>query len=230
ALDVPIYISDGTLSETVAISSITGASYPTTATVPPTVQQYACSVTVTPTNSHSAGVTLGSADGGLGEAINDALNRNIGVVTIDYTSSITPAVMLAALVYPQVQIEDLRNPAFQYWNPLPTTATFFTAPSALTSATVFSSATVAGSASYAGGTIHAGYECVDIMGNPGPISADYSFTDTSTKAIQFTAPPAYTGCVGWVPAIGLETGAANHEYEMPLVTQPTVLGALPVSN
>ena len=45
------------------------------------------------------------------------------------------------------------------------------------------------------------YALVDIMGNEGPCSSDYSFTDTSAKAIQFTAPPAATGAVGWIPYI-----------------------------
>jgi hypothetical protein len=67
------------------------------------------------------------------------------------------------------------------------------------------------------------------MGNEGPCSADYSFTDTSAYAIQFTAPAASAGAVGYIPYIGLESGAAAHEYQVKLVTQPTVIGVAPVA-
>src|ERR1017187_6151245 len=67
------------------------------------------------------------------------------------------------------------------------------------------------------------------MGNEGPCSGDYSFTDTSAMAIQFTAPAASAGAVGYIPYIGLESGAAAHEYQVKLVTQPTVIGVAPVA-
>ncbi len=54
------------------------------------------------------------------------------------------------------------------------------------------------------GTIHVCYALVDAMGNEGPCSADYSFTDTSAKGVLFQAPAASTGAVGYIPYIGGE--------------------------
>jgi hypothetical protein len=73
ALNVPIQIQDGANSEVVYSES--AASYPTTVTVPPTVQQFTCSVTITPVNSHNAGATITSGDGGLLEAVNGAFSQ-----------------------------------------------------------------------------------------------------------------------------------------------------------
>lgn len=228
ALNVPVSILDGSNSE--IVTSESAAVFPTTVTVPPTVQAYTCSITITPTYSHSAGVTIDSGDGGLAEAMNDALSLGIGQITLDPAAAVTVANLTSAVVYPAVQIVDKRSPQVQYWNPIPSLAAFLAAPTTLTSGTVSSSTTVAGSASYTGGTIHVCIAYVDIMGNKGPCSADYSFADTSAKAIQFSAPAASTGAVGWVMGIGLESGASGHEYLVPLMTQPTVVGALPVSN
>ena len=201
-----------------------------------------CTVTASFSFVHGVGASILSGTAGLAEAVEDAFNWGGGVVVLApgwaatlntsclncYTSA--QAAIAAVPVFASVGIEDDRGSVPAYYSVQPSAATLYVAPSALTSATVASSTTIAGSASYTGGTIHVGYECVDPMGNPGPISADYSFADTSAKAIVFTAPPAYSNCVGYVPAIGLESGAANHESEMPLVTQPTVLGAAPVAN
>lgn len=200
-----------------------------------------CSITASFVSLHGTGSTITSATGGAAEAVNDAFNQGGGVVVLapgwkglvntSCTGCATSptAALQSILVYPNVSLEDDQAGPPIYWNPTPAAATSFTAPSALTSATAFSSLTVAGSASYAGGTIHVRWAPVDIMGNEGPVSADYSFTDTSAKAIQFTAPPATTGAVGWIPYIGLESGAANNEYQVALVTQPTVIGIAPVA-
>lgn len=200
-----------------------------------------CTITASFAALHGAGATVLSATAGAAEAANDANNWGGGIVVLQpgwkamiNTSCTgcyaTPlAAMQAILPYSNVTFEDDQTAPVTYWNITPAASTGFTAPSALTSATAFSSLTVAGSASYAGGTIHVRYSCVDIMGNEGPPSADYSFTDTSAKAIQFTAPPATTGCVGWIPYIGIESGSAGQEYQVALVTQPTVIGVYPVA-
>jgi len=74
ALNVPIEVLDGsTLSE--LVSSETAASFPSAA--PPSYpQQYICSITATFANSHGAGVTITSGDGGLAEAMNDAISSS----------------------------------------------------------------------------------------------------------------------------------------------------------
>lgn len=230
ALNVPIQVQDGTLSE--SVTSETAAAFPTSAIVPPTVQPYSCSFTATFANAHSAGVQIGSGDGGLAEAMNDALSLGAGAITIDQTANVTYSALTTLLVYPNIQIVDKRSPQLQYWNPTPAAATSLSAPIALTSSTVAASGvacTPVGSC-YAAGTIHVAYALVDAMGNEGPISADYNFTDTSAKGVLFNSPPAAVGAVGYIPYIGLESGASGHEYQMLVYTQPTVLGALPVAN
>jgi hypothetical protein len=222
ALNVPISVLDGSNSENISVES--AATFPAAAPVS-YAQPFTCSFAASFANAHSAGVTITSGDSGLAEAMNDAISQNIGTVSLDGTFTGSVA---AALVYPNVQIEDLRSPVIQYWNPTPANATNLAAPTTLVSTTAFSSTTVAGSASYAAGTIHVCIAYVDILGNEGPCSADYSFTDTSAKAIQFTAPAASVGAVGWIPYIGLESGASAHEYQVALVTQPTVIGVAPV--
>lgn len=233
----PIIVGNGSNQELVTPTSVSNCYYNSS------TGNGQCLITASFANTHGFGDPVISGTGGLAEAIYDAFLAGGGVVTLDNNwasgvntgctgcyGSANLAISTGLVPFPSVFIEDLRQFAPVYWNVQASTATLYVAPSALASGTVSSSTTVAGSASYTGGTIHVGYECVDPMGNAGPISADYSFADTSAKAIVFTAPPAYSNCVGWVPVIGIESGAANNEYEMPLVTQPTVVGAAPVSN
>jgi hypothetical protein len=203
-----------------------------------------CTVTASFSFVHGAGAGLLSGSGGLAEAAQDAFNWGGGIVAIapgfllntSCTSCYTNLAnaMANLLVYPNVGFEDDRGPVPTYYNALPsqTAGSYLAAPTTLTSSTVKSgtaACTPAGSC-YAGGTIHACVAYVDILGNEGPCSADYSFTDTTAVGIQFSAPAASTGAVGWIPYITLESGAAHHEYQVPLVTQPTVLGTNPASN
>lgn len=195
-------------------------------------------------NTHGQSAPVSDGTAGLQTALNIAQLAGGGQVSIGPSwaraaspnTSVTggPAsinALLTALVpMPLGGLVDYRGSAPVFWNLQPSTTTFLAAPTTLISTTAFSSLTVAGNASYAGGTIHVCIAYVDAMGNEGPCSADYSFADTSAKAIQFTAPAASAGAVGWIPYIGLESGSASNEYNMPLVTQPTALGAYPVSN
>jgi stage V sporulation protein SpoVS len=221
-----ITVVDGTLTETVQLTAVVLPSV----AAPSTPNPFSCAITATFGNAHAQGVTIISGDGGVNEAINDLSASGGGVVVIDPSDNVTPVQLSQINPASNVTLEDLRYSTVQYWNPLPSTASFLAAPTTLTSGTVASSTTVAGSASYTGGTIHVCIAYVDILGNEGPCSADYSFADTSAKAIVFQAPAASTGAVGWIPYIGLESGASGHEYLMPLVTQPTAIGAAPVSN
>jgi hypothetical protein len=197
-------------------------------------------------NTHGQSAVVLEGTGGLQTALNYAQQLGGGQVTIDPAwaqmvsgiPSVTTgpasvnAIITGVVPMPLASIADYRASAPVFWSPLATQAAtaYLAAPTTLTSSTVSSSTTVAGSASYTGGTIHACVEYVDIMGNEGPCSADYSFTDTSAMAIQFSAPAASAGAVGWIPFIGLESGSANNEYMVKLTTQPTLLGAAPISN
>lgn len=221
-----IQIGIGSSNENLTISSTSGCA--TGANVG------ACTITFTAGTvyAHGSGDFISSSTYGLQEAIQDAWYSGGGIVVIDNSFGGTNATITGVLPYQTVGIEDDRQLTSVNWSPLATqvATAYLAAPTTLVSTTAFSSLTVAGSASYTGGTIHVCIEYVDIMGNEGPCSADYSFADTSAQAITFTAPAASAGAVGWIPFIGLESGAANNEYMVKLATQPSVIGAYPVSN
>jgi hypothetical protein len=241
AVGVPIVISDAS-PELVVPTAVSGCSNTKQGVAGGADAPFVtCSITASFAAVHGAYAQVLSGTAGTAEAANDAFNWGGGVVVLapgwkqGLNTSCTgcyataAAALQALLPYPNVSFEDDQVGPPVYWNVTPAAATSFSAPSALTSSTAFSSLTVTGSASYTGGTIHVCYALVDVMGNEGPCSEDYSFTDTSAMAIQFTAPPAATGAVGWIPYIGLESGAANNEYQVKLVTQPTVIAVYPVA-
>ena len=115
AVNVPLYITDGTNTETVTPTAVT---QPSLVTGPSTISPYSCSFTATFANAHAnAGFEISSGDSGIEEAINYAIGHGISVVALDPSSNATNTQLTAALVYPQVTIEDLRGPQVQYWNP-----------------------------------------------------------------------------------------------------------------
>jgi hypothetical protein len=134
AINTPLLITDGTNTETVTPTAVT---QPTAITGPSTISPYNCTFTATFANSHvNPGFGVSPGDGGLGAAVNSALTKGIGVVTVDQSSQITNANLSANLVYQNVQIEDLRSGQLQYWNPAPLASTVLATPTTLTSSTV----------------------------------------------------------------------------------------------
>jgi hypothetical protein len=220
ALNVPIQIQDGSNSETVTSES--AATYPTTVTVPPTVQQYTCSITITAANSHNAGVTIVSGDGGLAEAINDAISQGAKVVTIDPYAAISQATIKAAVVYPQITIEDLQAGDPPYWTAEPTSDTFIATPTTLTSSTVTQNTSPAGSSSW-GGTVYVCVAYVDIMGNEGACSATYHYTSTASDSVTITAPAASAGAVGYTLYLSLSGGTYAFAYQIPITSSVCTL-------
>lgn len=245
AVNVPLLIQDGTTnSETVTPTAVT---QPTQSTGPSTISPVTCTFTATFVNSHlNAGFGVSSADGGLEEAINFALAKGIGPVVIDPTAGITNTMLTAALVYPGVQIEDLRGPSIQYWNPQPSTQSVIAAPAVrVASATVGTAAggcqsttTVCDGVAVGTWTNAAQYVCVtyvDIMGGESACSTTAHYTSAGSLAINFVAPIASTGAVGWRAYIGL--AYLTTAYQIPLTsstctltTLETVLPACAVTN
>jgi hypothetical protein len=226
AIGVPITINDSsseTVTPTAVVNSATG-----------------CSFTATLTYAHGAGILLSSGTFGLQEAIQDAFAMGGGTVVADpFWSALggTDALLSAALPYTGVTIEDDRKGSPQYWNALPSTTSLLAAPTTLTSQAACdathqfcSDPTVAGSASW-GGTVHGCITLVDLNGNESPCSADASFTSVASKAINIgTSFTARTdNVVGWKPYLSVSGGSYALSYSLPLLTQPTVLLAVPVS-
>lgn len=198
-----------------------------------------CSFTGTFANAHNPGALVVSGTFGLIEAIQDGQRGGGGVVRIGpewaQLGGTNATISAITLLYPGVSIEDVRSGAAQYWN-LQTGATTLAAPATLTAATVgfaINGANATGGTYNGASTYHYTIACVDVMGQEGPGSADFSAATAGTGSanqIGFSAPAAQTGCVGYVPYISLAAGSYVLSYKVPLVAQPTVAGAPPVSN
>lgn len=251
AVNVPLYITDGTNSEAVTPTSVT---QPTVVTGPSTVSPYNCTFTATFANSHAnAGFSVSSNDGGLEEAMNYALAKGIGDVVIESTSQITNAQITAALVYPAVQIVDLRAPAgpgatatswsgVQYWNPQPSGLTALAQPTTLvgsasncTGTHTFCDTSIAvASGGFTNAAQYGWVAYVDPLGNVGKASATANYTSAGAVQIEIVAPAASAGAVGYVFGIGTSYAAA---YWFPatssyctLTTIETVVPACAVTN
>lgn len=165
---------------------------------------------------------------GLQEAINDA-GRVGGSVTIGNDWGGTNAMLAAAVPFPGVAIVDKRAGIPAYWAPLGG-ATTLAAPATLTAVTALPSTTPVGAFTATAYNMCISY--VDIMGQEGPCSTSFVNTGAgATSSFIFSAPAASTGAVGYTIYIGLTgAGSTTLQYKVPLVTQPSVSGAAPVSN
>ncbi len=243
ALNTPLLITDGANTETVTPTAVT---LPTLQTGVSTISPYNCSFTATFANSHlNPGFGVSAGDGGLEAAINYAIAKGIGVVTVEQSSYITNAMLTAALVYPTVQIEDLRATQLQYWNPQPSTLSVISAPvprvasaSGGTATGCTGTTTVCDGTAVGTWTNAAQYVCVtyvDIMGGESACSTTAHYTSAGSLAINFVAPAASTGAVGWRAYIGL--AYLTTAYQIPitaanctLTTLETTLPACAVTN
>ncbi len=239
---IPISVGAGAVEETVTPTAVSGCYVG--------APQGSCSVTASFTYAHGQGELVASGSDGIQEAINDAGSLGGGLVVVDPSlntysggQAATTALVAAALVVPNVSIEDVRTGQPRYWTPTPTGAalavpTTLTAQAACDATHQFcSDAGVAGSASYAGGTLYGCVAYIDIMGNEGPCSLTASYTDVSTKAIDVGAPVASPGAVGYVVYLSLDAGTYAQAYQIPstasnctLTTLETVTPACAVAN
>lgn len=197
-----------------------------------------CNITASFTYTHGGSIgNVQSGSFGFDEAANDAFNAGGGTVLVDPSYAGTSATIYATTaVFANVGAEDKRFGAIQYWNVGPTVTTALATPTALTSQaacdtthTFCSDASVAGSASW-GGAVYGCITYVDIMGNESLCSTTANFTSVASKAIDIGAPAASTGAVGWKPYLSVSGGSYALAYSIPLLTQPTVLQAVPISS
>ena len=237
SVTAPITVGGQSNQETVTPTAVSGC-YPTD------VNPATCTITASFSNLHYRGEAVASGTYGLQEAINDAFASGGGKVVVDsYWAggggsqlAGTNAILYAAIPYQSVAIEDDRTGAVQYWNITPATTTVLATPTALTGQaacdathTFCSDATVAGSASW-GGSVYGCITYVDINGNESLCSTTASFTSVASKAIDIGAPAASAGAVGWKPYLSVSGGTYALAYSIPLLTQPTVLQAVPLSS
>lgn len=226
----PVSFDTGTSSaETVTPTSVTllapGAIQGVEADQP------CASITGTFNNTHFASQNVyqvRSGTFGLQEAINDA-GRLGGAVTVGNDWGGTNAILAAAVPFQNVSIVDKRTGTTAYWVPLGGTTTL-AAPATLTAVTALPSTTPVGTFTATNYNMCIAY--VDVMGQEGPCSTSFVNTGAgATSSFIFSAPAASTGAVGYTIYIGLTgAGSTTLQYKVPLVSQPSVSGAAPVSN
>lgn len=211
---IPITVGTGGTQETVTPTAVSGCF----AGAP----QNSCQITATFTYAHGQGEVVVSGSVGIQEAINDAAFWGGGVVVVDGSASVVgggasavTTIIKAALPMPTVSIEDDRGLAPVYWNPQGGLTTI-AAPTTLTATTAAPSATPAGS--YGTGTYHLCISYVDLQGQEGPCSADFSEAGLSSGSFIFTAPAASTGAVGYTIYISLTSGTYTLSYKVPITS------------
>lgn len=224
---IPISVGAGTVEETVTPTSVSGCYIG--------APQNSCTITAAFTKAHGYGEVVSSGSVGIQEAVNDAAYWGGGLVTVDKSedinyggAAVVSAAIVAALPMPTVSVMDTRGMAPTFWNPMGG-ATVLATPATLTAVTALPSATPVGA--FGTGTYHMCIAYVDAMGQEGTCSADFSQAGLATGSFIFSAPAASTGAVGYTIYIGLTGGGVtNLDYKVPLVTQPSAVGAYPVAN
>lgn len=230
---IPITVGAGAAKETVTPTAVSGCFIG--------APQFSCQITATFANAHGQGEVVTSGSAGIQEAINDAAFYGGGTVVVDSSANIylggastVNAALLAALPFPSVNIEDVRSGAPTYYNPTANT-TFLAVPATLTATTVgfgLNGANTTGGTYTGASTYHVCVSYVDLMGNEGPCSLDFSGLTAgsgTTNQIGFSAPAASAGAVGYVPYISLAGGTYALAYRVPLATYAGG-GATGVSN
>ena len=218
----PITVGVGSNQETVTPTAVSCST--------PQVYQ-SCSFTASFTYQHGTGDPVASATAGLREAMNFAYQKGGGIVAVDYGWSAlggSTSMLTAATVLPTVNFQDTRTGNLVYWAPVGGTTTM-TTPTTLTSSTATDSTSPAGS--WAASAYNQGVACVDIMGQEGPVSAAYSHTPAAgSSSVTFVAPTNCVGAIGYRVYSTLASASYPLAYALPLATQPSTVGATPVSN
>lgn len=200
---------------------------------------YQCAtVTASFSNTHGQSAIVRDGSFGLQTAINYAQSLGGGIVSVDQAwaqSGGTTAMLNAAVPFPSVSVLDMRSSAVQYWNVNQAASTALATPTTLTAVTALPSATPVGA--YGTGTYHFCISYVDIMGNEGTCSADFSQAGLATGSFIFSAPAASTGAVGYTIYISLTGGTYALSYKVPLTSSictltkvETVTAACAVTN
>lgn len=228
AVGAPITVGTGSTVETVTPTSVSGC------TIGRGANNYqSCNITASFSNVHGSGEPVSSGTAGLQEALNDAFLNTVkapgigGTVVVDKawaTGGGTTAMLLAALPYSNVSILDERGSTPALYNVQQTAATFLAAPATLTAVTALPSATPVGA--YTTGTYHLCIAYVDIAGQEGACSADFSEAGLATGSFIFSAPAASAGAVGYTIYISLTGGTYSLSYQVPLTSSVCTLTLL----
>jgi hypothetical protein len=185
------------------------------------------SITASFSNTHGQNAVVIDGAFGAQTAANMAQRYGGGTVVIDAAWAQlggTNATLTAMIPYQLVSILDNRFGLSQPWVTSQTISTILAAPTTLTSTTVgfgINGANTTGGTYTGTSTYHYCIAYVDIMGNEGPCSADFSAATAgtgTTNQIGVKAPAASTGAVGYTVYISLAAGSYNLTYQAPLTT------------
>lgn len=239
AVGVPLVINDST-PELVTPTSVSGC-YKSQGMNQDGIT-VTCTITASFSFTHGTGATVTSGTGGLSEAAYDAFLFGGGVVVIEpgfyLNTSCTNcfasfnAAMAAVLPYGGVGFEDDRSSPPQYFSVQQTASTFLAVPTTLTAVTVgfgLNGANTTGGTYNGASTYHYCVAYVDIAGQVGACSADFSAATAGTgtaNQIGFAAPAASAGAVGYVVYISLAGGTYSLSYQAPLTSAQCTLTKL----
>lgn len=230
---IPITVGAGATKETVTPTAVSGCYVG--------APQGSCKITATFSNAHGQGETVQSGSLGIQEAINDAAYFGGGIVEVDSSLALNygndatvQAAEAAALVMGNVSLQDDLNGPILVWNAQGGITTLG-APATLTATTVGFGLNGANTTTgtYTGAsTYHVSIAYVDLMGQEGPGSADFSGLTAgtgTTNQIGFAAPAASTGAVGYTIYISLAAGSYNLSYKVPLTSSICTLTQIEVT-
>lgn len=193
------------------------------------------SVTASFANTHGQSAVVADATFGMQTAINYAASLGGGSVNIDPAWAQmggTNALIAAAVVFPSVIIADMRNSSVEYYNIRQTASTFLAVPATLTATTVgfgLNGANTTGGSYVGANTYHVCVSYVDVAGQEGPCSLDFSGLTAgsgSTNQIGIAAPAASAGAVGYTVYISLTGGTYVLAYQAPLTSTTCKLTAI----
>lgn len=241
----PIIVGNGSVQEYLLPTGVSNCNYNSS------TGNGSCTISGTFTFAHSNGEPVISGTAGLAEAMYDAFNMGGGLVEVDRawrnglntSCSGCPATALAALSssipFATVVIEDVIGGFARYYTVQPTTLTALATPATRSASASGCTAThfVCDGTAVGTWTNAATYVCVtyvDILGGESPCSTTSNYTSAGSLAINFTAPVASTGAVGWRAYAGASYATA---YQLPitsanctLTTLETILPACAVTN
>ena len=222
AINVPVLINDAN-PELVVLTAVSGC-YNSKG-----MNQDGVLVTCTLSGSftflHGLGATVTSGTGGLAEAAQDAYNQGGGTVVIGpgfalntsctgCYSSLANA-MAGLPVYPNVQFEDTRSNFNHYWTIQPSATTALTIPATRVggstctgSNTVCDTSIAVSSGGFTNAAQYVWVATVDLLGGVSKASLTANYTSAGAVQIEFLAPAAQTGAVGWIFGIGTSYAAA----------------------
>jgi hypothetical protein len=248
AINVPIVISDAS-PELVVLTAVSGC-YNSKGMNQDGIL-VTCTLSGSFVNLHGVGASILSGTGGAAEAAQDAYNQGGGTVVLGpgfgvntsctgcYTST---ANMMANLpTYPNVQFEDTRSNSYGRWTVQPNGTTALATPATrvggstcTSSNTVCDTSIAVSSGGFTNASQFVWVAYVDELGGIGKASLTANYTSAGAVQIEFLAPAASTGAVGYIFGIGTSYAAA---YWIPvtstnctLTTIETVVPACAIAN